>query len=210
MKVYFKTGGRGRPLSIDIEESINMINRNIPKVAERLKQFRKESSGYRGERLIGSETDLPEYISSTKEALTQLGQGEQFSKAVAQEIRKNLKLIRDLASKQERVYGRAISNEIYATYRADIEKKIAVSSNFAKKQYEQILRRLENMSPVEREKYLFSKKYQDVKTFDGTGGTDMQRIINWAEEKTGRSMSQDEAIAYLLNERSKGNEIEEF
>lgn len=208
MKVYFKSGGRGRPLSIDIEESINMINKNMSKVGARLKEFRRITSGYKGERLLGSETDLPGYIEATKEALTELGKGETFSREVAQEIRKNLKLIRDLASKQERVYGRAISNEIYATYRAEIEKKIEISSKFAKQQYKQILSRLENMSPVEREKYFFSKKYQSTKTFDGTGGTDMQRIVNWAEGKTGRSMSDDEAIAYLLNEKSKGNNTE--
>lgn len=196
MKISVRSGRRGRPLSIDPEQELNkLIQQTLPKAKERLSKFRSETSGVRDTAFLGSETDLPAFVESTIDVLADLREGAQISYESLREAKRAIKVAEQLASKQKRVYGRALEPALSEEYLRDLDRfSTKTGSTYMKRKNAQLRRMFTKLTPQQRQQFFFSRKYQDVRTQAGR----YENIIAWAEAETGRkNMTDEEAWAYL-------------
>lgn len=202
--ITIKTGGRGRPLKIDTEKALQSFLKSKELAQARLYQLRKEAHGVRAESIIGSDLSLPSALEASYDVLQALRAGEQISYQTAKELRAGLLAIKQLASKQERVYGRALAETFKRQYLKDIEQATKYASKFTKEQFAEIKTALEKLTPAQQQKFFLSKGYQDPRTTTGN----YQRVIAWAEndilERTGEivQLTGAEALAYANKEKS--------
>lgn len=191
---YSKTG-RGRPATLDTDIIYSQIESSLNKALRRLSKFRKKSKGYRGESIYGTDTSLPDWVSETFDLLDANEIGRKLSIKEIESIKQTAKSLRELASKQARVYERALDTQLSSQYIKDIKKGLEGShSKFQQKQIQNITMKLEKMTPLQRQKFIQSQYYQDPQTAKGR----YKRVLNWAKADTGKQyMSYDEAWAYL-------------
>ena len=108
---YSKTG-RGRPATLDTDVIYSQIESNLNKALSRLSEFRKSSKGYRGESIYGTSTSLPDWISETFDLLDANERGRKLSIKEIETIKQTAKSLRELTSKQKRVYERALDTQL--------------------------------------------------------------------------------------------------
>lgn len=198
-----KTGERGRPLKIDVDASLKQFMQQLPRAKARLQEIRRTTSGERAESILGSETTLPKGIRASMDVLEALQTGEKIDYATARELRANLRVVKELASKQERVYSRALASSLLKQYEQDIQYQSKYASKQVSQTYKGMLERVKTLTPRQQQKFFTGRGYQNVKT----NRRDYQRIIEWAENDIQSKYGQDvqltaeEAFAYMLEDR---------
>lgn len=202
-RISVLSGKRGRPLSIDPEKELqDLVVSQIPKAKQILKRFREETHGIRDESLFGSETTLPDFITSSLDILADLKENSSIDYESLKELKSNLKTIRQLSSKQERVYGRALDAAMLAQYESGLKLTESNGNEFVIKSNKRVMENLRKMMPLQRKKFFMSKTYQDPKTMVGK----YQNIITWAEKRHGRQLDEQEAWAILREARLSNSE----
>ena len=202
-KIQIRTGGRGRPLEIDVDATLKQFMAQLPQAKARLQEIRRTTSGERSESILGSETTLPKGIKASIDVLEALQQGQKIDYATARELRSNLRTVKELASKQERVYGRALSSSLLKQYEQDIKYQSKYASKQVSQTYKGMLERVERLTPRQQQKFFTSRGYQNVKT----NRRDYKRVIEWAEADIQNKYGQDvqltaeEAFAYMLEDK---------
>lgn len=200
-------GGRGRPLSIDPDKLLAEMYRTIPVAQQRLNQLRSISSGERREEIFGSETTLPKSVDAALDVLDALKTGQQITHKTALELRRTTTMLRQLASPQSRVYGRALDASLQSAYEEDIAflTKRSITSPLATQYLTDLQDLVNSMTPKQRQSFLLSKGYQSPRT----ATQKYERVKKWAEkdheEKTGQwqSFTMAEAWAYTLYRRAQ-------
>lgn len=208
-RLSISSGKRGRPLSIDPEAELDkLIFQNLPKVQQRLKSFREQTSGVRDVRTLGSDVEFPEFIETSIDVLQDLRDGASVSYETLRELKNNLKQASQLASKQERVFGRAIEQALTKDYFSSLDYFSKSSSQFVKQSNERIKDMLNKMTPQQRQRAFMSKGYQDPATMVSDSD---QRVLAWARKDSGnQELTVDEAWAYLRERRWADNWVEEM
>lgn len=205
MIIKIKSGGRGRPISLEPEKILKQFQSQLPRAKARLQQIRRETSGTRSESILGSETMLPKSIRATADVIDVLLTNQPIDYATARELKANLRTVSQLASKQERVYGRALASALTKQYEEDIKYASKYASKTTRQIYQRMLARVKALSPVQQQKFFTSRGYQDVKTNTNT----YQHTIEWAQNhfktETGidQQMTAQEAMAYVMEQRQK-------
>ena len=202
MAIY-KSGKRGRPLELDINKVYDDFWSLTPLADIRLRKFRQETKGIRGEAIFGSQTSLPDWIDESMDLLVEAKQGRELSYKEAKQIKQNLESMKELTSTQRRVYERALSEQLTMSYYDELTKfEEKAKSQFTKKQISDIKSKVGSMTKRERQKLLTSKKYQSPKA---TGR--YKRVKAWAEKDSGRkNLTYEEAWAYLQKQKIGENE----
>lgn len=198
-RINIYSGRRGRPLTIDPDDLLNrLISKDLPKMNERLAKFRRESAGVRDAEILGTETQLPGWAQATIDALADLQEGAKLSYEAVKQIKKDVKTIEQLGSRQQRVYGRALEPLLSADYEQALDRQSKNANNYIRQRNIQSKRKLHQMTPRERQGFYFSKYYQDPRTTTGT----YENIKSWARERSGqRNLSMSESWAYLREQR---------
>lgn len=203
MQITIKSGKRGRPLTFDTEDTLAQFMRQLPRAKARLQEIRRTTSGERNEAIFGSETSLPKGISASIDVLQDLKAGEQIDYETARMIKENLRQVKQLASKQERVYGKALANALVKQYEADIDYQSKYASKTTQNIYKSLKQNVRKLNPQQQQQFFTSRCYQNVKT----NRKEYQRLIAWAEdhfEKTyGQAikMTAEEAQAYVIKSK---------
>lgn len=198
-QIKIKQAGKGRPIIIDVEQELERFTQQLPKVKMRLQQIRQTTSGERSEAILGSETSLPKSIEATYDVLQALKEGQQINIDTAKELRENLTLIKELASKQERVYGRALAKTFTSEYFKDIEYASKSASNIQKQILSKLKTNVQQLTPRQQQSFFTSRAYQNVKTNQGN----YQKVVAWAENdiksRTGEDvqLTTSEALSYV-------------
>lgn len=201
-KLSVSSGRRGRPLSIDPEKELQeLIFKDIPKAKARLSEFRKETSGLRDSAILGTETELPNFIQSTLDVLADIQENQSIDYESLKQLKKDLRTTRELKSKQARVYGRALEEKIFEDYESTLLRQNSTSSDFVLQSNKRVLSKLEKMTKQQRQKFFFSRSYQDPRTMT----QEYKRLVAWASNKAGRQVTVAEAWAILREEK-----VEEF
>ena len=199
--VKIKTGGR--PITIDTEETILNFQRNILKAKKTLASIRRRTSGYREERLLGTPTTLPDFITNTLDALNALQDGEKLSLQAVREIKSNIKATRELASVQSRVRERALADLMRQQYEAEMLNVAKDASKFTKKSVGRQIGRIRAMTKKQQQEFFTSTKYQSPKTMYKR----YKKIVDWAnadyKKRSGQdvNLSWQEAYTYMLERR---------
>lgn len=208
MKISIKSGRRGRPLELDIKKAYDQIIDLYKQASPRLRTIAKTSAGMRGESLFGTQTSVPDWIEQSTDLLDLINyQDFKPSYKDIKQVKQTIKTLQQLTSKQERVYSRALAEQLSAQYEKELSQVEALGSDFTKKQIKEIKERFSKQSPRQKQKILTSKAYQDPKTAQR-----YKRILKWAQKESGRkSMTQAEAWAYLFKRRlMDGLELDEY
>lgn len=101
--ITVKSGGRGRPLSIDIDEAYNKIMDLLPKASSRLKALRKSSKGIRSEDIFGTQTSIPEWVEQSIDILdTVRGLGIKPTYQDIKQVKETITTLKQLNSKQKK------------------------------------------------------------------------------------------------------------
>lgn len=195
----YKSGKRGRPLELDINKVYNEFFDLTPLADLRLRKFRQETKGIRGEALLGSQTSLPDWLDESIDLLQEAKSGRKLSYYEAKQIKLNLETIKELGSKQKRVYERALQEQLTSSYFDELLKyQETATSDFTKKQIDEIKSKIEKLPKRAQQSLLFSKYYQSPKTIGGR----YKKVLEWSKRDSGqKNMTLDEAWAYLLKRR---------
>lgn len=196
--IKYRVKSRGRPREIDTNLIYQEIVQATKKALPRLEEIRQSTKGYRGERVLGSKTSVPDWVEESLDLLQTADYGRDLSVSEAVSITQTLKNLRELASPQARVYGRAIGEQLTKEYVIAFgEFKDGKISNFTQEQIQDIQQKLESMSIRERQDFFLSNRYQDPRS---TGR--YKRVLEWAKADSGKAvMSYQEAWAYLFNSK---------
>lgn len=196
--IKYRVKSRGRPREIDTNLIYQEIVEATKKALPRLEEIRQSTKGYRGERVLGSKTSVPDWVEESLDLLQTADYGRDLSVSEAVSVTQTLKNLRELASPQARVYGRAIGEQLTKEYVVAFgEFKDGKISNFTQEQIQDIQKKLESMSIRERQDFFLSNRYQDPRS---TGR--YKRVLEWAKADSGRAvMSYQEAWAYLFNSK---------
>lgn len=196
-KLFVSSGRRGRPLSIDPEKELhNLLYKSLPSARQRLADIRKKTSGVRDPALLGSEIELPAFIQTTIDVLADLKENEHIDYETLKDLKKNIRQIEQLGSKQERVWGRSLESVLTTEYEKSLDY---FSKNSSQNVLDSNLRfktQLESLAPSQRQKYFFSREYQDPATMQGQ----YQHVVAWVAKKLDKEekeVSVDEAWAFL-------------
>lgn len=195
----FKSGKRGRPLELDIDKVYDEFFDLTPMAELRLRKFRQETKGIRGEAILGSQTSLPDWLDESIDLLQEAKAGRKISYREAKLIKLNLETIKELGSRQKRVYERALQEQLTSSYFDELLKyQETSSSEFTKQQINEIKTRIESLSKRAQQSLLFSKYYQSPKTIGGR----YKKVLAWSKKDSGqKNMTLEEAWAYLLKRR---------
>lgn len=196
--IKYRVKSRGRPREIDTNLIYQEIVEATKKALPRLEEIRQSTKGYRGERVLGSKTSVPDWVEESLDLLQTADYGRDLTTSEAVSITQTLKNLRELASPQARVYGRAIGEQLTKEYVVAFgEFKDGKISNFTQEQIQDIQQKLESMSIRERQDFFLSNRYQDPRS---TGR--YKRVLEWAKADSGKAvMSYQEAWAYLFNSK---------
>lgn len=193
-KLKISSGRRGRPLSIDPEKELHdLIFEYGKKAHARLRQLAQKSSGVRDIATFGSETEWSKAMESAKDILIDLQENESIDYETLKELKENLKTARELASKQERVFGRALEKQLTKEYFSQLDYFSQNESVDVKASNARIKERIMQMTPKERQSFFLSRSYQDPATMGGR----YENVRAWASNKGGREMTMNEAWAYI-------------
>ena len=194
----FKSGKRGRPLELDINKTWNEFYDLTPLADLRLRKFRQETKGMRGEAILGSQTSLPDWIEESIDLLEEAKAGRDLTYREAKQIKQNIESVRELTSNQRRVYERALSEQLTTSYFEELLKfNESAKSEFTKEQFTQIKSKILSLSKKEQQKILTSKHYQSPKARGR-----YKRVKDWSERDSGKkNLTYEEAWAYLLKRR---------
>lgn len=196
-KLTFRTGKRGRPMELDTDKVLDAFYNYLPRAKESLADFRAESSGYASPELLGTKTSLPEWLETSIDALERFS-ADKITLEMAKEIKRDLNITKRLASKVERVSTTALEKTITEQYLKSLETASISQSKFARSQYSEIKKNIEQMTPQQRMQFYKSKGYQDVGSFRELR---YKRIKSWAESSTGQTLTYKESYAYLIARR---------
>lgn len=200
MQITIKSGKRGRPLTFDAEDILAQFMRQLPRAKARLQEIRRTTSGERNEAILGSETSLPKGISASIDVLQDLKLGEQIDYETARIIKENLRQVKQLASKQERVYSKALANALVKQYEADIDYQSKYASKTTQNIYKSLKQNVKKLTPQQQQQFLTSSGYQNVKT----NRKKYDKVIAWAEDHFAKTygqevkMTAEEALAYVI------------
>ena len=197
--IKYRVKSRGRPREIDTNLIYQEIVEATKKALPRLEEIRQLTKGYRGERVLGSKTSVPDWVEESLDLLQTADYGRDLSASEAVSITQTLKNLRELASPQARVYGRAIGEQLTKEYVIAFGEFNANGqlTNFSKAQIKEIEKNITSMSIKERQEYFTSRYYQDPRA---TGK--YKRVLAWSKADSGRAvMSYDEAWSYLFRRR---------
>lgn len=198
-KFTVKSGGRGRPLTIDTDRLLTQIAAAYKPAMRNLAQIRKSSSGLRDAALLGTQTSAPEWWYTTQAILEQAPSGALTYNA-AKYVKENMRTIQRLASRQERSRAQALSDILYKDYLRDLEYQMRRANKASRKWYEATKSKIERLSKSERQKFFTSKSYESPRAFNSNR---YEKVHAWAKKSTGKaSMSYQEAYAYLLYRRA--------
>ena len=197
--IKYRVKSRGRPRELDTNLIYQEIVQATKKALPRLEEIRQSTKGYRGERVLGSKTSVPDWVEESLDLLQTADYGRDLSVSEAVSITQTLKNLRELASPQERVYGRAIGEQLTKEYVVAFGEfnENGQLTNFSKDQIKEIEKNITFMSIKERQEYFTSRYYQDPRA---TGK--YKRVLAWSKADSGRAvMSYDEAWSYLFRRR---------
>ena len=204
--IKVKSGGRGRPLTIDVTKVLQQFQRQLPKARQRLQQLREQTSGTRDASILGTETMLPKSIIATDDVINALLSNQSITYGTARELKQNLRTVSQLASKQERVWSRALASSLMKAYEQDIQIASKNASKYTRETYQRMLARVKKLTPSQQQSFFLSKGYQDVKT----NKKSYEHTKAWAqshfEKETGiagQEMTGEEALAYVMEQRQK-------
>ena len=198
-KFTVKSGGRGRPLTIDSDKLLTQLQLAYRPAMRNLAQIRKGSSGVRDAALLGTQTSVPEWWQTTL-TLAEQAQSGALSYEAAKYVRENIRAIQRLASRQERSRAQALSDILYKDYLRDLEYQMRGANKESRKWYEATKAKIQKLSKRERQEYFTSRAYESPKAF---GRNRYEKIRAWAKKNTGKAtMSYSEAYAYLLYRRA--------
>lgn len=204
MKIQVKSGGRGRPLTIDTEKLLATVNSNLGKAKQTLSQIRKSTSGYRGVEILGSNVELPEWLEETYTLIDMAQRGTRLSYQLAKNLRAGVRAVERLAG--SRTKETALSEYFAKEFYEMIDYGMKNQSQFTKEQLRSMERTFRRMSPKQQQEFALSKGYQDIKTLSKK----YRNIKTWAEKSSGRSLTYAEADAYLLKRRMQDRLSTEF
>ena len=199
MEITIRSGKRGRPLTINTEQILKDYLRYKPKAVKRLQEFRRTTSGERTEEILGSETTLPKAMETMQDVIDALQSGTKINYQTAKELRANLRTVRQLASNQYRVYGRALAEQLSNKYLQDLETQSLNASKTAKKIYKKLGENVKQLTAQQKQKFFMSKSYQSPKT----NYKSYQHAKEWAKNdikrQTGKEsrLTGEEALAYI-------------
>lgn len=193
-KLEIRSGRRGRPLSIDPEKELHdLIFEYGKKAHARLRQLAKGSSGVRDVATFGSETEWSKAMESAKDVLVDLQEGQSINYETLKELKQNLRTARELASKQKRVYGRALEQQLTEEYFSQLDYFAKNESANVRASNERLKEGLRQLTPRERQSYFLSRRYQDPATMGGT----YESVRAWASKENGKELTMSEAWAYI-------------
>lgn len=198
-KLTFKSGRRGRPLTLDTEAALKDIYKALPRAKQELAEFRRTTSGVRDEALLGTNTTLPEWLNMALDALETIPT-ERYGYKMAKDIRSAVKIAKRLASRRKDVSTTALEETLTTEYLEGLETAEGYSSPFAKEQLRKVAKQIKAKTKAERVAFFKSKRYQDIGTF---GRKQYRKIKAWAEASSGREMNYKEAYAYLIANRAE-------
>lgn len=199
---YVSSGRKGRPVKIDTDLFLIQLEKTIPKAMKRLAEFRGTTKGYRGEKLLGSSTSLPDWVLEAEDLLFLAEQGRELSYQEAKTIRSAIGSLKGLASKQERAYSHALSQKLTESYLEQLDVFAKGKSEFIKKQADLIKDTINKMTTSQKQAFIMSKYYEEPNSWDR-----YKKVIAWAEldyyKQTNEkiTMSMDEAWAYVYARR---------
>lgn len=200
--MIIKSGGRGRPLNVDLEALYGEYNALIPKATIKLAELRKETKGLRDTDIFGTQTSLPKWVEEGRDILEASidfnGRIPTYSEI--KDIKQTMQTLKQLSSKQARVFGRALAPQLKKQYESALTQWEKQKSDFLKTQADIVKKHFAKLTPRQQQTLLSSKYYQDPKTLSPYG-TNIKAIKKWAEKDSGRIMTKEEATAYLLRRR---------
>ena len=199
-KVTVKSGGRGRPLTLDIDTAYDEIISLLPKASARLKALRKSSAGMRSEAIFGTQTSVPDWV---EQSLDILDTAQAFDMPLTykdvKDIKTTITTLKQLGSKQAKVYERALSEQLTQEYLDELEQFEQTSTSFAKQQIKELKQNFMKLSKRGKQKFLTSKAYQSPKSKGR-----YKRVKDYAQAETGKSnMTYQDAWAYLYKRRAE-------
>lgn len=203
--IKVSSGGRGRPLELDVDKALKQFMTQLPQAKARLSEIRRTTSGERSEAILGSETTLPKSFKASADVLDALMLGQKIDYATAKELKENLRSVEQLASRQERVYGRALAKTLQKQYESELDYQSKYASPQVKKIYQQMKQNTQKLTQQQQQAFYTSKGYQSVKSFNQR----YKKLKEWAEadykKRTGqyKSMTYQEAEAYVLMRRQE-------
>lgn len=196
MVITIKSGKRGRPLSLDTSELEQKLYSDMEKATRRLQQFREETKGLRDERILGTSTTAPDFA---YEALTLLKNAKSLNYNQALKLKQDLRTISELASKQKRVYERALEQQMTELYFEQLDRATKSMNTQSQKRAQSIKNKITSATQQARQQFYLSNKYQAPKTI---GMSNQREITKWAQAHSGKpTMSEDEAMIYLIETR---------
>ena len=209
--MIIKSGGRGRPLNVDLEALYEEYNALIPKASEKMAQLRQTTKGLRDSDILGTQTSLPKWVEEGRDILEASidFNGRTPSYSEIKQIKENMQSLKQLASKQSRVFGRALAPQLKRQYEQQLMQWEAQKTDFLREQANIIREKIRQLTPKQQQTLLSSKYYQDPKTLSPYG-TNIKAIKKWAEKDSGRSMTKEEATAYLMRRRIEDGLTELF
>lgn len=194
MVITIKSGKRGRPLSLDTSELEQKLYSDMEKATRRLQQFREETKGLRDERILGTSTTAPDFA---YEALTLLKNAKSLNYNQALKLKQDLRTISELASKQKRVYERALEQQMTELYFEQLDRATKSMSTQSQKRAQSIKNKITSATQQARQQFYLSNKYQAPQKLGK-----YKKITEWARANSGNSeMSEDEAGIYLIESR---------
>lgn len=192
--ISIKSGKRGRPLTLDTSALEKKLFSDMQKATQRLEQFRKESKGVKDERILGTSTSAPDFAYET---LTLLRNAQQINYRQALKLKQNLKTISELASKQRRVYERALAEQLQEQYFEDIDKVTSKLNKQTQERGQEIKSEIQKLTKRQKQQFFMSKHYQRPQNLGK-----YKKISDWAKADSGNAnMSDDEAGIYLIQRR---------
>lgn len=197
MKITIKSGQRGRPLTIDTENLLRTVNKNLTEAKRTLSQIRKTTSGYRGVEILGSETQLPDWLEKTFSLIDMAKSGITIDYATAKELKAGVETVKQLAGRNISK-EKALSSYFEKDFLKMIDEAMFMRSGFTKEQFRQMERIFQKMTPAQKQSFMLSQGYQDIKTLSQK----YEKIKAWAEKNNdGKKMTYYESDAYLLRRR---------
>lgn len=193
-----KTGRRGRPITIDTLDVLQDLVALQRRSAPMLEKLRRTSKGMRQEYIFGTRTSAPDWVQRSIDLLTSAEvQGLELTTQDVKSIRATTTALKRLGARQIKYQTTALEPILYASYVSDIQRLSTEDSPTLQRKKEEIIQKLENMTPQMRSEFLRSKYYQSWKARGN-----YERVRKWAKAKTGRSrMSMDEAWATLYADK---------
>lgn len=209
--MIIKSGGRGRPINVDLQALYEEYNALIPKASEKLAQLRQTTKGLRDSDILGTQTSLPKWVEEGRDILEASidfnGRAPSYSEI--KQIKQNIQSLKQLHSRQQRVYGRALAPQLKKQYEQQLMQWEAQKTDFLKEQANVIREKIKQLTPAQQQTLISSKYYQDPKTLSPYG-TNIKAIKKWAEKDSGRTMTKEEATAYLMRRRIEDGLTELF